>query len=348
MFITDLKSISPQKTYANEFLLGEIVEHHKNKYTAEEPNYIEIIPNSLLRRMGKAVRMGIGTGFPMIKSNNDIDGIIIGTANGSLENCIQFLNQIVAYDEGVITPTNFVQSTPNAIACQLALIHQNRGYNITYTNDGHAFENAILDALLLFEEGTANKLLIGGVEEISDYNYNIDQQCDLYKDKRVSNINLLDSTTKGTMCGEGSNMFIVERKARNYLAEIVDVYQLANIKPIDLQEALIDFLNRNGLKKSDIDTLMLGNNGHIDENIWYTYFSDEVLPNTNIFTFKQFSGEYRTSSSFAVWLSAQILSDGIKNITSMLRRSVPKKKIKTIVIYNNFNAVNHNFFLIRK
>ena len=348
MFITDLKSISPQKTYANEFLLGEIVEHDKGQYTAEEPNYTKIIRSSLLRRMGKAVRMGIGAGLPMIKFHNDIDGIIIGTANGGLENCIQFLNQIVEYDEGMITPTNFVQSTPNAIAGQLALMDQNRGYNITYTNDGHAFENAILDALLLFEERAANKLLIGGVEEISDYNYNIDKQCNLYKNEKVSNINLLNSTTKGTICGEGSNMFIVEREAKNYLAEIVDVAQLANIKPIDLQESLIDFLNRNGLQKSDIDTLMLGNNGNVDENIWYTYFSDEVLPKTNILTFKQFSGEYRTSSSFAVWLSAQILSDGIKNISLMMQRSVTNKKIKTIVIYNHFNAVNHNFVLIQK
>jgi len=348
MFITDLRSISPQKTYTNDFLLGQIIEHDQNQYLAYEPNYTDIIPKTLLRRMGKAVRMGIGTGLPMIKLNNNIDGIIIGTANGGLENCIQFLNQIVEYDEGTITPTNFVQSTPNAIAGQLALMDQNRGYNITYTNDGHAFENAILDSLLLFEEASANKLLIGGVEEISDYNYNIDKQCNLYKKQKVSNIHLIDSTTKGTMCGEGSSMFIVERKAKDYLAEIVDVVQLANIKPVDLEGALVNFLNKNRLQKSEIDTLMLGNNGNIDENIWYSYFSDDVLPKTNIITFKQFSGEYRTSSSFAVWLSTQILSDSIKYTSSMMQRCFAKKKIKTIIIYNHFNSVNHNFILIRR
>ena len=70
MFITDLRSISPQKTYTNDFLLGQIIEHDQNQYLAYEPNYTDIIPKTLLRRMGKAVRMGVGTGFcPHIKKS---------------------------------------------------------------------------------------------------------------------------------------------------------------------------------------------------------------------------------------------------------------------------------------
>ena len=56
------------------------------KLLATEP-VLEGIPPAMLRRMSKAVRMGIGTGLPLLK-NNAADGIIIGTANGGMGDCI--------------------------------------------------------------------------------------------------------------------------------------------------------------------------------------------------------------------------------------------------------------------
>ncbi len=204
MFITDLKAISPQLTYNSDFLNGHKTDHEAMVYNVIEPNYMEFIPKGLLRRMGKAVRMGVGAGLPLVKNHSDIDGVLIGTANGGLEDCIKFLNQIVEYDEGTLTPTNFVQSTPNAVAGQLALMGENRGYNITYTNGGTSFENAIIDGLMLFEEGNNKKILIGGIEEISDYNYNIDSLANKYKTEVIKDSDLLNSVTPGTV----SNAFL--------------------------------------------------------------------------------------------------------------------------------------------
>ena len=68
------------------------------------------------------------------------------------EDCIRFLNQIVQYDEGTLTPTNFVQSTPNAIASTIGMNLQCHGYNITHVHRGNAFENALLDALMYLDE----------------------------------------------------------------------------------------------------------------------------------------------------------------------------------------------------
>lgn len=348
MYITDLRSISPQKTYTNEFLNGELVKHDGIIFNVTEPDYMDLIPRGLLRRMGKAVRMGVGTGLPLIQNNTNIDGILMGTANGGLENCIDFLNQIVEYDEGMLTPTNFVQSTPNAIAGQLALMDQNRGYNTTYTNGGHAFENTLLDALMLFEEGNAKKLLIGGIEEISNYNYNIDFLADHYKEVAVGNFDLIDSLTKGSVCGEGSNMFIVEAEATEYLAKIEDVAQLTYPKEKDIVTCIRSLLNKNGIQLADIDTLMLGMNGDVDHNIWYNYVSEELFPETNILTFKHLVGEYRTCTSFAVWLAAHILNGEKEFLPAIEKRTFENKAIQHILIYNHFDEVNHSFILLKK
>ena len=197
-------------TFTYEFLNGDYRIHTANIFTAFEPSYSETIPSSLLRRMGKAVRMGIGTALPLIERNEKLDGIVIGTANGGLENCINFLNQIIDYDEGTLTPTHFVQSTPNALAGQLALMSKNTGYNVTHVNGPLAFENALLDAMMFLEGEKSNtSLLLGAVEEISTYNYNIDLLAGRYKEECVSNDKLIETNTIGSVCGEGSTMFVV-------------------------------------------------------------------------------------------------------------------------------------------
>ena len=351
MYITDLKAISSQDTYSSNFLEGDIREIKNTTFDAFEPNYLEFIPKGLLRRMGKAVRMGVGVGLPLVKKHNDIDGIIIGTANGGLEDCIKFLNQIVEYDEGVLTPTNFVQSTPNAVAGQLALMGQNNSYNITYTNGGTSFENAILDALLLFEENNAEKLLIGGLEEISDYNYNIDLQADKYKDELVSNLELLDSKTKGTVCGEGANLFIVEKDAKDYFAEIIDIEQITYPNFDDLSLLLETMLEKNNLSIDDIDSVMLGYNGDIRHNKWYDFVGKELLANASQYSFKNLIGDFRSVSSFAVWLSAHLLNGTLKDESSILiekKEGNKASKKKYHLIYNNFDTVRHGFILLSK
>src|SRR5580704_15336772 len=132
LYIHKSTCISPQNTFSNidiELLAG-ITDH---QLKAIEPSY-EGIPKGILRRMGKAVRMGVGSALPIIK--DQLNGIIIGTANGGMEDCIKFLNQIIDYSEDMLAPGNFVQSTPNAIAAQLGMIGGNKGYNITHVHRG--------------------------------------------------------------------------------------------------------------------------------------------------------------------------------------------------------------------
>lgn len=345
MYIIDLKAITPQLTYNNELLEGQVTSHCDKVYNVIEPDYMQFIPAGLLRRMGKAVRMGVGTGLPLVKAHPDLEAVIIGTANGGLEDCIKFLNQIVEYDEGVLTPTNFVQSTPNAVAGQLALMGGNRGYNITYTNGGLSFENAVLDALLLFEEGEVNKLLLGGLEEISDYNYNIDSLSNKFKTEIVADHELLNSNTQGTVCGEGASMFVLSNNPANALAKVVDVNQWTYPTLSDIESGIRALLEKNNLTTDDVDTVVLGYNGDVDHNPWYDRVGEVIFPSSRLLSFKNLIGDYRSCSSFALWLSAHILNSQKIEVPSIVLRE-SDRAFKNILIYNHFDGVRHGAMLI--
>jgi hypothetical protein len=342
MFIKEVCAISPQLTYGNEFVNGDYQIHQEGILYAQEPSYLDFIPASLLRRMGKAVRMGIGAGLPLVKNYPEIEGIIIGTANGGLEDCIRFLNQIVDYEEGVLTPTNFVNSTPNAVAGQLALMGEKTGYNSTHTNGSLAFDNVLLDAKLLLE--TTNQpmqLLIGAVEEISDYNYNIDTLNNHYKTEPITNLALMQSTTDGSLCGEGAAMFVVSNQQDNAIAEVVDQFQICFPEKEELTQLLFDFLSGNNLQPHDVDVLLFGNAGDGRSDFWYNDLQKQLFPDKTISTFKQFSGDYRTASSFACYLAVKLFQGshtihGYENATP-----------KTILIYNQFAGERHGFILMK-
>jgi 3-oxoacyl-(acyl-carrier-protein) synthase len=347
MYITDSACISPQKTFDNAFLEGDVKVHLGDRYVAIEPDYGQLIPAGLLRRMGKAVRMGVGAGLPLIRKT-EVDGIILGTANGGLEDCLKFLNQIVDYNEGTLTPTNFVQSTPNAVAGNLALMSKTTGYNTTHVHKGLAFESALLDAMLLFEEKKANSLLVGNVEEISDYNHNIDFLSGAFKTGEISSETLFEMDSPGSVNGEGATMFILEpENSQNAKAQITDVYQTSYLQESDLSERILYFLKRNGLDVSEIDTLILGLSGDNRTDHWFTNLQTELFPASNAFSYKNMVGDYPTASAFAVWLALQLLSGKTVPEQCVYGKRI-SRKTENVLIYNHYKAEQHGFILLRR
>lgn len=345
MYITDLYAISPQKTHDLSFENGDWRVFNDFIYRAIEPSYQDLIPSSQLRRMGKAVRMGIGVSLPLLGRNPKPDGIIFGTANGGLEDCIKFLNQIVEYNEGTLTPTNFVQSTPNALAGQVALLSENMGYNMTHVNGSLAFESALLDASLFFDEHGSNQksILLGAVEEISDYNYNIDRLGERFKQELVSNEKLLNSKTPGSYCGEGSTQFFLSNNPENSLAKFTAFKQSSNLKEDEIGDFVSSFLTDQNLTVSDIDCLLLGKNGDVLTDFWYDKVAQSVGNKPTVY-FKKSVGEYRTVSAFASYLAVQLLNGKAHHLIENGATVEPR----TILIYNHFDAIRHSLILIQK
>lgn len=345
MYITDLYAISPQKTHDLSFENGDWQTLNQYIYTAIEPSYQDLIPNAQLRRMGKAVRMGIGVSLPLLGRNSKPDGIIFGTANGGLEDCIKFLNQIVEYNEGTLTPTNFVQSTPNALAGQVALLSENQGYNMTHVNGSLAFESALLDAALYFDEHqqTEKTILLGAVEEISDYNYNIDRLGNRFKEELISNDDLLNSQTKGSYCGEGSTQFFLSNNPEGSLAKFSAFKQSSSLSEEEIVDFVHTFLAEQNLTPADIDCLLLGKNGDSLTDSWYDKVQESFGEKPVVF-FKKAVGEYRTVSAFASYLAVRLLNGDATHLIENGATDHPR----TILIYNHFDAVRHSLILIQR
>ena len=187
--------ISPQYSFP-ETDLTQIRSSENNLLKAIEPPYTSI-PAGVMRRLGKSVRMALGAAMPLLENHPQPDGIVMATANGGMEDCIKFLNQIVEYKEGLLTPASFVQSTSNAAAAQIALVTKNHNYNVTHVHRGLAFENALLDVIMLLKENASGGYLVGCTDEISAYNYNIDTLDGWYRIKPVLNTELFLQPFKG-------------------------------------------------------------------------------------------------------------------------------------------------------
>jgi len=320
-----------------------ITESVENKLFALDTNYDSIPPN-VLRRLGKAVKMGIATGHALI-SKHPVDGIVIGTANGGLEDCIKFLNQIIEFDEGRLTPTNFVQSTTNAIAGQLSIMSSNKGYNITHVHRGLAFENALIDIEMLLQENPANTYLIGGVDEISEYNYTIEDLAGAYKKELISNTALLQSTTDGSIAGEGAAMFLVNNNKEGACAAVTGIKTLHDSDPENLREQLSAFLQEYLPKNETVDLLLSGKNGDVRLNKYYDLCASVLPPNTPVAYYKHLTGEFFTASAIALWLGCRVLeTDLFNNLLAIPSASTAKN----ILLYNTSKGNQHSFILISK
>jgi hypothetical protein len=343
-YIHQSSCICHQPTFS-DVDLEHVKPSDNNRIYAIEPQYTSV-PLGQLRRMGRALRMGVGTGMHLLQ-HQKVDGILVGTANGGIEDSIMFLNQIMEYDEGRLTPTHFVQSTYNAIAGTIGMITKTKGYNATHVHRGLAFENVVLDVAMLLRENPNNVYLIGGVDEISERNHRLVSLAGWYKTEATLNTELYDIDTAGTLPGEGSAMFLVNNIAENATAKLRAVKMVSSSSVSHVSEQLQAFLNESLLPGETIDLLLHGENGDNRLLKYYTACESIFDEKTTIGRFKHLTGEFQTVSALAVWMACYFLQ------SNSLPSNVVKKKgnnsaVKRILIYNNYQGAQHGFFLIEK
>jgi hypothetical protein len=349
-FIHDTSSISPQKTFLQDTILAssidELNEPVNNTLFAIEPMY-DGIPPGILRRMGRAVRLGVGAALPILHKNTLApNGIIIGTSMGGMEDCIKFLNQIIEYNEGTLTPTNFVQSTPNAIAGQLGLMSKNKGYNITHVHRGFSFENALIDAAMCLEENAGNTYLVGAVDEISGYNYNIEKLDGSYKADPCTIEELYNTDSAGSIAGEGSAMFLVSNDPANAKAALQAIHIFHTTDPDIVTEQLGQFLEKYLPGNTKPDLLLTGENG--DNRLQHFYHSCELVAGNDVpvARFKHLCGEHPTAIGFGCWLATEIINTN-KLPANMIKKGTPAN-IERLLMYNNYKGIQHSFMLLEK
>jgi len=334
--------ISPQQTFQQQDM-EMLYEPVDKKLCAIEPVY-EGIPPGSLRRMGKAIRMGVGAALPLIKNAASLNGIIIGTANGGMEDCIKFLNQIVQYEEDMLAPGSFVQSTSNVIAAQLGLMTANKGYNITHAHLGLSFENAAIDAAMQLKEHPGHSFLLGGVDEISSFNYNIENLAGSYKDSDISNKQLYEKESPGSIAGEGAAMFLVSNNKGSAIAKVTAISTIHSKDLAAVRQQLKFFLEKNTTGDEPIDLLLTGENGDSRTLPYYAKSEELVGDSPSIARFKHMTGEYPTVSAMALWLACQVLQT--QQVPQHMIKRASQTKYKNILIYNNYKGLQHSFILV--
>src|ERR1700709_121158 len=213
-YIRSSSCISAQNTFGNNDFLTDIIEYTGTRLKAIEPDYKEYIDPKQIRRMSHIIRMGVAAAKDCLhQSDIEMPGAIItGTALGCLEDTVTFLTRVVELNEEMLPPTAFIQSTHNTVAAQIALMLKCHNYNNTFVHKGISFESALFDAIMLLREQEADNILVGGTEEMVDTSFKVLTRLGLYKRQPVSNLELYQTPSKGTIGGEGAAFFLLTDK----------------------------------------------------------------------------------------------------------------------------------------
>jgi 3-oxoacyl-[acyl-carrier-protein] synthase II len=348
MYIRATGNISPQSTFGHVPFLTEPVEYFTNRLTCIEPDYKNFIDAKMIRRMSRIIKMGVAAASECLQEANIKipDAIITGTAYGCLEDTGVFLTKMVEQKEEMLTPTAFIQSTHNTVGAQVALILHCHNYNNTFVHRGFSFESALLDAMMLLDENEAKNILVGSVDEITNISHAVINRFGLYKQNSLSNFELFLSNTKGTIAGEGAAFFLLssQQSENNYaqLDALTTFYKPASINEVKNQVSA--FLNLHSVSVNNIDLIITGKNGDINDDKIYEEANESVFKNKPSINYKHLCGEYPTATGFALWLAANIIKTN--TIPSIAGNVLSNNKLKKILIYNHYQNIHHSLFLI--
>jgi 3-oxoacyl-(acyl-carrier-protein) synthase len=281
---------------------------------------------------------------PLLQHGN-ATGIIIGTSEGNLEEASKFLRQIITYSEGSLTPGNFVQGTPNALATGLSIGTKHTGYNITHVHRGCAFENALIDASMHIEANGTGNYLVGAVDEICSFNQNIEKLSGQLKAEPLSSANLLSSGTPGTVLGEGACSYMLSASMRQgAMAKLIDTGHTCYPCKDELTGFMQDMLSRNGLKPDDIQTVVAGYSGDSRSDWWYDHILSKINPPA-VHTYKNIFGEFPTSSAMAFYMACSYCASGVFPGGTALRSG--SYNGGPVLIYSHYKEIQHSFIIVK-
>lgn len=349
IFIRATSCISPQESFNHNLFCSQPKEYSDNFLKVIEPDYGGIFDAKQMRRMSKVIRIGVATAITCLNDagEKNTDAIITGTSYGCLEDSELFLKKIILQNETMLSPTAFIQSTHNTVGSQIALALKCHEYNNTFVHKGFSFENALLDAMLLFSEGKAKTILAGSDDEMTDLTFEILKRFGLYKSAAVSNLDLFKSASKGSIAGEGAAYFLLADipSKKDYAAlAAVDFFYKPESNEV-IKQKIKNFIGSQHLKIDEIDLLIVGRNGDVRNDKIYDELQNDIFENIPSISYKHLCGEYPTSSSFALWLAANIMR--LKKLPGCFEAKTRQpNKLKNVLIYNNYLNRYHSLLLL--
>lgn len=345
-FINGIGCVSAQDTTSG-FPSDFTIDSETNFLEIVKPEYKDYFSPIASRRMAKGVKNGIVASTLAMKEAGieNPDAIITGTGMGCIEDSDKFLKAIIDNGEQFLTPTSFIQSTHNTVASTIAINLGCKGYNFTYVNGAVSFESAVMDAKLQLDADEAQSILVGGVDEMTEYTKSLFKLAGFIKPDASGPHKILGSETKGAVFSEGATFFQLEadRKASTY-AEILEVEIVNRLTPEEAADRAEAVVHRNNLTLHAIDAVILGFNGDSEFDDYFKTVAERFDFASQVI-YKNVSGEYNTASSFGLYVGANVLKN--QYIPHVLRANeVEKPAFRNILLYNQYRGIDHSFTLL--
>lgn len=351
-YINGIGILSPQKTFDNDAFLTELSSYHENVLTCVTPEFKNYINPIQLRRLNRMLRIGLTAATICLRDARvqTPEGIITGTGYGFLDETAKFLRELLQQQEKQLTPTYFMQSTYNALSGLIALSVKCMGYNNAYVSRGLAFENVLDDAMLKLIENPDANYLVGAFDEAAEVQYSASKRVTHFKAEQIHNLDLFNTTTKGSIQGEGAAFFMLSGKPSDTtwcaLHDMQFIYNPADAE--EIKTGIAEFLLKNSLLIQDIDLWVDGASGDIVHDRIMNDLAQTTFNGIFHTRFKHLCGESCTASSFALWLGASIIRH--QHVPDTLKVYPEKNpvQLKTILIVNQYMNKNFSFFLLRQ
>mgnify|MGYP000848784976 CR=1 FL=1 len=334
LYIHGTGIVSPAGCSHEADFLNSSSDYNTDRLLCKEPNYTAYIPPMQLRRMSKAVRMGIGATHICLQ-DADIqkpDAISVGTAFGCLHDTEVFLSKLIDQEEQMLTPTAFIQSTHNTVAGQIALLSGCYGHNLTFVHRGHSFEHAMINAQLYLDQHPQQTMLVGGIEELTPTSMEVLKETRVYRKEHSTPDTIVNRYAEGSIGGEGAAFFAISQRPQTQGIQIKDIDTFTTRDTEEALKRVEYFLDRNILVQS-ADLVLLGVNGDHRTELFYTTLRTQTFKDIPQAGFKHLCGEYPVAGSFALGLAMHMFKQGLPQ-SAVLNH--PPKSFRNIVLVNNF------------
>lgn len=323
LYILNTACIAPLEIYESETKveIKQIENIISTKLQVVDPVYKERLNLNVIRRVAKFTKMGLFSALVCLDEKVP-DAVIVGTGIGGFFHSEKFLLEMVNRNEENLSPNAFLQSLHSSLSGNIAMITKCTGYNITYSNRGISFESTIIDAMLHLREDPSQQILIGASDEITDNYAEI-----------IKKTNYTNNTAQ--IPSEGAAFMLLSGEGNVSQAYIRNIKVLFRAKTIEIEQTIQSIFEENKLTIEDINVVLA------DENIFSQLM---LLQNSTFIFYKNYVGDYSTSSAFAVWLAEKILKT--QCIPALFEKEEVDETIyRNVLIINQFKS-NTSIILI--
>jgi 3-oxoacyl-[acyl-carrier-protein] synthase II len=197
-------------------------------YSVEKKTINDINLLKKIRRADRFSKMAVmaardavvDSGIQINDKKADI-GIILSTAFGPHVTTFRFLDDIIDYGDGSVSPTTFSHSVHNAAASYISSLLNIRGPTVTITQFSSPIHQSLILAKAWLEEGRCKYVLTGCVDECGNVmEYICNQKLRIANDGKIRPFNF--SALPSSVPGEGSVFFLTTlENCQNKYCEII-------------------------------------------------------------------------------------------------------------------------------